>query len=116
MISLAELELLAREGCWGRGGAADVEPLESVRACEAAGPWRRSRTVAEGADGARCDLRLLCSIMDMAQASRSTGVRLAAWRKASCSCADLSRVVMRGVREDTYVEFFRRGPPRGVFH
>lgn len=44
-----------------------------------------SLMVAAGAAGARWDLRLLCSIMDMAQASRSTGVRLAAWRKASWS-------------------------------
>lgn len=82
----AEDELDVREGCCGRGGAAD-EPLESVRECGAEpGPSRRrSRTVDEGADGARCDLRLLCSIMLTAQASRSTGVRFAAWRKASCS-------------------------------
>jgi hypothetical protein len=44
-----------------------------------------SLMVAAGAAGARCDLRLLCSIMEMAQASRSTGVRFAAWRKASWS-------------------------------
>jgi len=42
--------------------------------------------VAEGgAAGAGCDLRLLCSSMPTAQASRSTGVRLAACKKASCS-------------------------------
>jgi hypothetical protein len=44
--------------------------------------------VAAGAAGARWDLRLLCSIMDMAHASKSTGVRFAAWRKASWSCYD----------------------------
>lgn len=35
--------------------------------------------------GARCDLRLCLSIILTAQASRSTGVRLAAWRNASDS-------------------------------
>jgi hypothetical protein len=42
-----------------------------------------------GAAGAGCDLRLLCSSIPTAQASRSTGVRLAACKKASCSCDKL---------------------------
>jgi hypothetical protein len=42
-----------------------------------------SRTAGEGADGAKWDLRLLCSSMLTAQASRSTGVRFAACKKAS---------------------------------
>lgn len=39
-----------------------------------------------GAAGARYDLRLCRSIMLIAQSCRSTGVRFAAWRKASLSC------------------------------
>jgi len=35
--------------------------------------------------GCRWDLRFVRSIMDIAQVSRSTGVRLAAWMKASVS-------------------------------
>jgi hypothetical protein len=77
-------ELDVREGCAGRGGA-EVDPLESEREWGAGPSRRRSRTVEEGAEGARWDLRLLCSIMLTAHASRSTGVRFAAWRKASCS-------------------------------
>lgn len=75
-----------REGCAGRGGA-EAEPLESERVCGGERSRRRSRTAADDeAEGARWDLRLLCSIMLTAQASRSTGVRFAAWRNASCSC------------------------------
>lgn len=77
------LEVLdVREVCEGRGGA--VEPLESERVCGRS--WSLSRTDEEDAVGTRCDLRLLCSIMLTAHASRSTGVRFAACRKASCSC------------------------------
>jgi hypothetical protein len=36
--------------------------------------------------GKRCDLRFVCSIMLIAHCSRSTGVRFAAWMKASDSC------------------------------
>lgn len=39
-----------------------------------------------GAGGARYDLRLCRSIMLMAHSCRSTGVRLAACKKASLSC------------------------------
>lgn len=70
-----------REGYAGRGGA-DAEPFESECLCSllVGGDRSRSfsRTADEGAEGARCDLRLLCSIMLIAQASRSTGVRFAA--------------------------------------
>lgn len=49
-------------------------------------PPRRRDLVAGESCGARCDLRLCRSIMLTAQASMSTGVRLAAWRKGSASC------------------------------
>lgn len=80
------LELLeVRAGYAGRGGAGadepfcacclrSAEPLLSGFACS----WSFSLIPAAGAAGARCDLRLLCSSMLTAQASRSTGVRLAA--------------------------------------
>ena len=78
------LEVLeVRDVCVGRGGAA--EPFESERLRGGDRSRSLSRTAEEDAAGARCDLRLLCSIMLMAQASKSTGVRFAACRKASCS-------------------------------
>lgn len=49
-----------------------------------------SRLMAFGAGGARYDFLLCCSIMLMAHSRRFTGVRLAAWRKASLSCVELS--------------------------
>jgi hypothetical protein len=58
-------------------GPFDPECLCSVCTFEA-GAFNFSRTADEGAVGARCDFRLLCSIMLTAQASRSTGVRFAA--------------------------------------
>ncbi len=52
-------------------------------------PSRRRHCRLEGLPceerGCRWDLRFVRSIMDIAQASRSTGVRLAAWMKASDS-------------------------------
>lgn len=45
-----------------------------------------SRVIAFGAGGARYDFLLCCSIMLIAHSRRFTGVRLAAWRKASLSC------------------------------
>jgi len=91
------LEVLGvREDCEGRRGAASASPfatlcLGSFESRFEGGDRSRSFSlmVAAGAAGARWDLRLLCSIMDMAHASRSTGVRLAAWRKASCSYSSL---------------------------
>lgn len=85
---LVLLEVLA--GYDGRGGA-DPWLLEgccgfiSLESRLVGGDCSRSFSlmVAEGAAGARCDLRLLCSIMLTAHASRSTGVRLAACKKAS---------------------------------
>jgi hypothetical protein len=58
-----------------------AEPLRSGCGCD----FSLSDSLmlaAEGA-GARYDLRLLCSIMLIAHASRSTGVRFAACKKAS---------------------------------
>ena len=89
--------LEVRAGYGGRGGA-ELEPLVSwywdsvavgVSRFEG-GERSRSRsfsltTADEGAEGARYDLRLLCSIMLTAHFSRSTGVRFAACRKASWS-------------------------------
>lgn len=84
-----------RVGYEGRRGAGSCSPLATL--CLGSLESRlwggdRSRSfslmVAAGAAGARWDLRLLCSIMDMAHASKSTGVRFAAWRKASWSCHD----------------------------
>ena len=92
-MTFALLLLDVRVGYEGRRGAGSGSPLATL--CLGSFESRleggeRSRSfslmVAAGAAGARCDLRLLCSIMDTAQASRSTGVRFAAWRKASCSC------------------------------
>lgn len=90
------LELLdVRVGYEGRRGAGSGSPLATL--CLGSLDSRlwggdRSRSFslmsAAGAVGARWDLRLLCSIMDMAHASRLTGVRFAAWRKASWSCYD----------------------------
>lgn len=79
-----------RTGYDGRGGA-DPWPFEgccglmSLESLLVGGDRSRSFSlmVADGAAGARCDLRLLCSIMLTAHASRSTGVRLAACKKAS---------------------------------
>lgn len=63
----------------GRDGL-EMFDSECLRSVLAGGDRSRnfSRTLAEGAEGARCDLRLLCSIMLTAHASRSTGVRVAA--------------------------------------
>lgn len=54
----------------------DGEPLSTI--------WRKLLVAGESW-GARCDFRLWRSIMLTAQASRSTGVRFAAWRKGSYS-------------------------------
>lgn len=60
----------------GRLGGAIVDVLSSPR----------RRALLAGSTGkARWDLRLWRSIRETAHASRSTGVRFAAWRKASCS-------------------------------
>lgn len=76
---LDALDVLA--GYAGRGGA-ELAPFESENFISAVVGVSRSRsfsrTADDGALGARCDLRLLCSIMLTAQASRSTGVRFAA--------------------------------------
>ena len=48
-------------------------------------PFSRARVDGDGC-GARCDLRFFLSIIEIAQASKSTGVRLAAFRKGSLSC------------------------------
>jgi hypothetical protein len=80
-----------REGYDGRWGARPVDPFRSCSGCFCSvfvgGERSRSfsRFADGGAEGARWDLRLLCSIMLMAHASRSTGVRFAACRKASWS-------------------------------
>lgn len=50
-------------------------------------PLSRARVDGDGC-GARCDFRFFLSIIEIAQASRSTGVRLAAFRKGSLSCRD----------------------------
>jgi hypothetical protein len=86
--------LEVRAGYEGRGGAGpDMEPLDLCDLTSAAEPLLSIdgfslscslMLAAEGA-GARYDLRLLCSIMLTAHASRSTGVRLAACKKASWS-------------------------------
>lgn len=90
MMFCAELLDDVRAGYEGRGGAgAFTEPfctcaLMSAEPRRSDGASRSfSLMVAAGAVGARYDLRLLCSIMLTAHASRSTGVRLAACRKAS---------------------------------
>ncbi len=49
-------------------------------------PPRRSVLVDGESWGAICELRLCLSIMLTAHSCKSTGVRLAAWRKASVSC------------------------------
>lgn len=82
-----------RAGYEGRRGAgADMDPFDECDLTSAE-PLRSTdgfslscslMLAAEGA-GARYDLRLLCSIMLTAHASRSTGVRLAACKKASWS-------------------------------
>ena len=93
--------LVVRWGYAGRGGAGpwswreSAEPrLEADSCCRMSAEPRRGvgswfcscwRMLLEGTEGARCETRLLCSSMLVAQASRSTGVRFAAWRKASWS-------------------------------
>ena len=78
---LALLEV--REGYEGRWGVS-AEPFDSGCFCsilaggERSLDWSFSRTADVGAEGAKCDLRLLCSIILIAHASRSTGVRFAA--------------------------------------
>ena len=48
----------------------------------------RGRSFADGEScgSMRCDLRLCVTIMETAQAARSTGVRFAAWMNGSVSC------------------------------
>lgn len=82
------LEVL--EGYAGRGGAPLIEPFEPECLCSTPGTLAAafadggdlsrsfSRTADECADGAKWDFLLLCSIMLIAHASRSTGVRFAA--------------------------------------
>lgn len=79
-----------RTGYAGRGGAGAEGPEpEPLCACDRESADPRLSTGGfscnfslmpddGGAAGARCDLRLLCSSILTAQASRSTGVRFAA--------------------------------------
>lgn len=98
--------LEVRAGYRGRGGAGAEAgilgtcDLASTEALFAGGDGSRSFSlmVADGGAGARYDVRLLCSSMLTAHASRSTGVRFAAWRKASCSYIILLVVNMDGGR------------------
>jgi hypothetical protein len=85
--------LEVRAGYEGLGGAgADMEPLdvcdftsaEPLLSVDGRSLSCSLMLAADGA-GARYDLRLLCSIMLTAHASRSTGVRLAACKNASWS-------------------------------
>ena len=84
------------------------------------GPSLRSRACVEGDRGAcRCDLRLAFCIISTAQASRSTGVRLAAWMKLSwswCGLAKCGGEALGGALGDrqTYVEFSRGRAEVGV--
>jgi len=57
---------------------ADGEEPSRRRVC-------RVEALPSGESGCRWDLRFVRSIMEIAQCSRSTGVRLAAWMKASDS-------------------------------
>lgn len=48
--------------------------------------------------GNKCDLRLVRSIMLIAHCSRSTGVRFAAWMKASDSYTWLVALILHGLK------------------
>lgn len=68
------------------GGGLDAVAVEGVAAVEDGVFEVGVASLSDlGAGAARYDLRLCRSIMLIAQSCRSTGVRFAAWRKASLS-------------------------------
>lgn len=72
-------------------------------------PLTRGRSSGDGEFGIPiCDFLLLDTIMLTAHASKSTGVRLAAWMKGSSNCRSVSTCKKSNESQSTYEKNLRR--------